>query len=119
MSIRKLTTRRPLNKKDRAVIADLVTHLVKAIDPVKIYLIGSATRNELHADSDLDFVIVSEKSATDDASQIKIHSTRPHKNQAVDFICVKLSEFEKQKNIGGICFEAFRHGQLLFEKALA
>jgi predicted nucleotidyltransferase len=41
-----------------AKINELVSRIVKLVEPKKIILFGSAVRNEMHQDSDIDLLIV-------------------------------------------------------------
>lgn len=53
-----------LKKSLHPVVADIVQRLVHAYDPERIYLFGSASRGDVHPDSDYDFMLI----VGDDAS---------------------------------------------------
>jgi uncharacterized protein len=46
------------NQPDERLLADLVDRITGAVRPLRIILFGSASRGHMHADSDLDVLVV-------------------------------------------------------------
>ena len=104
---------------------DLIDQSIEAVmtrliptDPKIVYIFGSVADGTAHEDSDLDILAV-----YDDVSSIK--SARESfygglKSRLapipVDLIYVTSKEFERKRDLGGVCYEASHSGTLIFER---
>lgn len=96
--------------KDRA--RALAKDLASTFPGLQVYLFGSAASGRFTEDSDLDLLLVYPDGTDLAASQKTLYSKR-WTDIAVDFICVTQEQFDKKKNLGGICFESFHYGMKL------
>lgn len=76
---------------------------------LKAYLFGSGVNGGLTADSDLDFLVIyaSQESIR---RAMKCVAQKGFAPIATDWIFKINADFQKRKEIGGVCFEAFHHG---------
>jgi predicted nucleotidyltransferase len=116
MGLSALTTRKPVSrslaKKNKAIIE----HIITAASPDQVYLIGSMLRGEIHANSDLDLVVVLNAPFSRQELLLRVLPTRPHFDVPVDLHIVSQEDFDRLKDQGGICFEAAHHGRLIFSR---
>lgn len=116
MSITAFTTRRPVSKSLKEKIKVIVKHVIEKLDPEEIYLIGSMQRGFSHANSDIDLVTVVAGNCKREEIALKVLPSRPYMEIPLDLHVFDSHQFDKMKNIGGLCFEAVNHGELLFSK---
>ena len=79
--------------------------------PYALYLFGSAAEGKATDQSDFDFLIVLPDS---DSMRVAKRNLRPHMPLAkipVDLVWVTKNEFERKKDMGGICLVAFTEGR--------
>jgi predicted nucleotidyltransferase len=76
------------------------------------YLFGSAANGNFTSDSDLDFIIVAKNQAANKQLQNEVYSPR-FTDIAIDWIFKTKESFDKRKNFGGVCFDAFHSGMRL------
>ena len=89
--------------------------IVGAVDPLAIFLFGSAGEGKATDQSDLDFLIVVKDEARQREAQRNLSRLMPlSATFAVDLIWVSESEFNRKKEIGGVCLIAWEDGKLLF-----
>ncbi len=92
---------------------DLISkiHLEKKI--ITAYLFGSSAEFKNTENSDLDILLVipDQENETD---YYKIVQQPFFSNRAVDWIIKKATDFEKRKNIGGVCMTAFQNGIVIY-----
>ena len=79
---------------------------------LEAYLFGSAVDGVFTADSDLDFVIVTNDEAAIKQLQKEVYSPR-FTDIAVDWIFKTKESFNERKGFGGVCFVAFHSGKKL------
>jgi predicted nucleotidyltransferase len=84
-------------------------------DPSQIWLFGSAARNALTTNSDLDFLVLFKTTADLKRGRKIYHSSSQKHLGPVDVIFSTESEFESKSQIGGIPFVCRVEGKLLFE----
>lgn len=79
-------------------------------------MIGSMMRGSVHANSDLDLVVVVKDPLNRQEISLDVLPNRPHKDVPLDLHLVGQKEFLEFKDIGGICFEGAKHGKLVFQR---
>lgn len=91
---------------------------LKKLEPVYLYLFGSAVDGKLNDQSDLDFLLVFSNVQSLKAAQSKVKEFFPLCNMSVDLVWVTEEEFERKKSLGGICMEAYEFGVQLADQNL-
>jgi predicted nucleotidyltransferase len=90
------------------------TALVNAANPVRIILIGSASRKEMTTASDVDFVIVLKETADQKEIRKAIALSRKGDPWPQDVLLVTEEEFQSRSQIGGILWIAAQEGIEVF-----
>ncbi len=103
----------------RPVVSKLVDHLASYEEIVQVYLIGSLARGEYTEFSDIDLVVVYRPllTMTDERSfrdKVLIERVLPEIPTDLHLMCA--IDFEKEKSVGGLAWEAFFHGVCLFKR---
>lgn len=109
-------TRRPLDIHWVKYEYVRITEILSKISPERIYLFGSAAEGKMTDQSDFDFLLVFDSSQSLRKAQKTLLSFYPLSTIPVDLVWTTTEEFEKKKEIGGVCFIVHREGQCLFEK---
>jgi predicted nucleotidyltransferase len=99
---------------------------LKSVDPIKIIIFGSFSRNEINTDSDLDILIVlnnhSIPKTYEDKMQLKLNVRRAirtinHKIP-IDILVYTIPEYrELLMNMGSFIKEIHESGKVIYEKA--
>ena len=88
--------------------------LVGLSQPEEIYLFGSAAEGKMNRLSDLDFCIVFSSKDAVKNSKKKIFSQPPFSEFAIDWVLVDRDTFDRKKELGGVCFDAFKYGRKVY-----
>lgn len=95
-------------EKAKAILASIPSkHLI-----CEAYLFGSSVNGVFTKESDLDFIVVVENDAAIEQLKKEVYRVG-FSDIAIDWIFKLKSEFEKRKDFGGVCFEAFHYGKRL------
>ncbi len=91
---------------------------IKELDPVEIYLFGSAAAGTFGEDSDLDFFLVVSDQVKDIVGEAAraYRAVREIKRHPVDILLGTVSSFNKRKEIPTLEREVFTTGRLLYRK---
>lgn len=104
---------------EKEVIEEVKNRLVKAYDPVKIYLFGSYAWGTPNEDSDLDLLIVVEKST--EKTYIRpfaAYDALFGMGISKDILVYTKEEFEKySNNIASLCHKIKQDGELIYAKS--
>jgi predicted nucleotidyltransferase len=87
----------------------LIRKLAAFVPLSEALLFGSATTGKMTPDSDFDILIVVESEQDIKAAQ-KIVYSKDFSKIAVDWIFKIKTDYEKRKQLGGVCFVAFNEG---------
>ncbi len=104
---------------DAAPISGLIRLLVRAWNPVSIWLFGSRARGTQGPESDWDLLVVvpdevAEGGATDPAAGWEL---RRSSGVRADVVVCAASDFEDAKHVpNNLAYEAFHFGKLLLER---
>jgi predicted nucleotidyltransferase len=104
------------------VVDEMVNAIVREIHPEKVYLFGSYARGEVHADSDVDLLIVQAEDFGPDRSRWKelqrIRKLLTSCRVPKDILVYSRSEVEKWgRSLNHIISYAVREGRLLYERS--
>lgn len=116
MSFRTLITKRKITKSLQRKADAIVKHVILQVNPLAVYLVGSFLTGTVHANSDLDLVVVVPSPLKRESLALLVHPSRPHKDVPVDIHFVDEARFHEFMNVGGISFTAKQHGKLLFQR---
>ena len=103
----------------REWIPEVVEDIVSIVDPVRIILFGSAARDEMGADSDLDLLVVLNELYPSERArlmgEIRFSIRAP---MAIDVFVTDVEECERRKDVvGSIHYWPLREGEVVYERA--
>lgn len=94
----------------------IVQFITLRIQPSAIYLFGSAAENCMTDQSDIDLLIVSNGRNQLRENQKALGPLPAGRTHITELVWVTDEEFERKKNLGGVCQTAYKYGRLLFER---
>ncbi|HEX8522220.1 MAG TPA: nucleotidyltransferase domain-containing protein [Tepidisphaeraceae bacterium] len=103
---------------DPKILDDLVARILRACQPTRIILFGSAARGEMRENSDLDVMIVLPEGADIPAAEEELY--RNMRKFGTDFDLVVVTEGNVQRNGNNPClviYAALRDGRELYRAA--
>jgi predicted nucleotidyltransferase len=117
MSLQRLIAR-PLSAADAQEVLQRAIHRAQqAGAPRRIYVFGSAARDELTDASDVDLAILYDDAAALRQGRQAYHGQRdPHFLWPVDVLFFTVPEFDRRAAIGGVCAVIRDEGRLVFER---
>lgn len=83
--------------------------------PVRVYLFGSAARNEMTDSSDLDLLVVLPDGENIKEAVKKYYSRPKTHSWPVDILFMEEAEFARKSQLGGVAMLCAQEGQVLFE----
>jgi predicted nucleotidyltransferase len=103
----------------REWLPEVVEDIVAAVQPMQIILFGSAARDEMGPDSDLDLLVVLNVLEPKDKArlmgEIRFAIRAP---LAIDIFVTDVEECERRKDVvGSIHFWPLREGEVIYERA--
>jgi len=99
------------------ILDKMITRIVQTSNPQKIFLFGSAAREEMGPNSDLDFLVVMPSGAHRRKTAKSIYRNLVGIGIAADIVVVTEQDIENYKeNIGMVIKPALEHGRLLYAK---
>lgn len=81
-------------------IQKITAQIIEKYQPDKVILFGSAARNELKEDSDLDLLIIKKETPLYGADRIRQLSRMIDRDISVDFLIYRPEEFDKRLQMG-------------------
>lgn len=81
-------------------IQRITAQIIEKYHPDKVILFGSAARNELREDSDLDLLIIKRETPLYGADRIRQLSRMIDRDISVDFLIYRPEEFDKRLQMG-------------------
>lgn len=99
----------------REMLVDIVERIVRAVDPVYIYVFGSYARGDYRKDSDIDLYVVVNR-----FNDTKIHTTAKLYKALFDLLISKdiivegKADFENPNNIWGVAVPVKKEGVLIY-----
>ena len=108
--------KRKHGKPDRAVLADIVARVVRAADPEKIVLFGSAARGAMGPDSDIDLLVIKGGKFNYWRVLTKIRRHLRGKGAPVDVVVVTPEEVERYRDTHCLVIcPALKEGKVVYD----
>lgn len=103
----------------RQWLPEVVRDIVAKVDPVRIILFGSAARDEMGPNSDLDLLVVLDELKPGEKprlmGEIRFAIRAP---MAIDVFVTDLEECERRKDVvGSLHYWPLREGEVVYERA--
>lgn len=99
-------------------IAIMTERIVRGFDPEQIILFGSHARGDMHAESDIDLLVVMPNGTDRRAVAVAIHATLSGLGVAKDIVITTPAEIAQRGNlIGTVLYPALREGKVLYDRA--
>jgi len=96
-------------------IQRITAQIIEKYKPDKVILFGSAARNELKEDSDLDFLIIKRETPLYGADRIRQLSRMIDRDISVDFLIYRPEEFDKRLQMGDPFIKSIvKEGKVLY-----
>jgi predicted nucleotidyltransferase len=105
-----------LNVDDTKQEAERITSLLIKTKPLKIFLFGSAALGEMTDQSDFDFLVTFESTEEIRLAQKTLRPYYPLSQYPVDIVWITQQEYDRKKDLGGLCFIVEREGTCLYTK---
>jgi predicted nucleotidyltransferase len=109
MSLLKLVHDPEMNAWARQKAVDVLNAIPSQDLILEAYLFGSAANGNFTVNSDLDFLVVTKDFAAVRQLRKEVYAPR-FSDVAIDWIFKTKESFDERKQIGGVCFIAFREG---------
>ncbi len=102
---------------DAPVLAEIVRRIVEVAQPDQIILFGSAARDEMTANSDIDLLVVKSGPIHRGHLTEEIYMNFLGVRQAVDVVVVTPEDIERYRNTSCLVIEpALREGKVIYER---
>lgn len=108
-------SRKPLDENWVKSETARIVEQLKSLGPSQIFHFGSSQENRMTDQSDFDFLLLFE---SEDQIKKAIRSLRPHlplSQFPVDIIWKTQAEYERKKDLGGVCYIVHREGSCVFD----
>lgn len=100
---------------DETLANEIVRRILRVAKPDRIILFGSAATGHMHADSDLDILVVDPAPENTRRESVIIRRAVGEIGYPVDVIVISTERFEATKHlIGGIAYPANKYGRVLY-----
>ncbi|MBI5408058.1 MAG: nucleotidyltransferase domain-containing protein [Nitrospirae bacterium] len=97
------------------ILKETVQRILSVVQPKKVLLFGSASRGEMHKDSDIDILVVVQSGTHRRKTAQKIYRNMIGVGFAVDIIVVTDDDMEEFKdNLGMVIRPALEEGKILY-----
>lgn len=99
-------------------VAAVVSRLVAAAHPRRIILFGSYVRGQVHPDSDLDLLVVTDDEVVNPrAESVRLRAAVADIDMPMDILVVPESQFDALRNTPGLIYrEVSEQGQVVYEQ---
>lgn len=106
----------PLEKETLQARLESALARLKALDvSIRVFLFGSAARNEMDRFSDIDFYVIFRNSDELKKSSRFLYTASIELGFAIDWILTTEDDHKRRALIGGLAYDIERDGQLFFE----
>ena len=103
---------------DQKTLNSIIARLTAVAQVERIILFGSAARDEMTADSDLDLLILEKSPENTRKESILLRKALRGMGYPFDIIVMSTQRFEETKDIfGGIAWPANKYGKTIYETA--
>lgn len=94
----------------------LTSKILSLVAPEKIIIFGSAKDALLSPLSDIDIAVLFADKASLLEGKKKILNSKIFNDIETDFLFYTIDQFNKKSQIGGVCFEIFHTGNVIYDK---
>lgn len=108
--------KRPSAKVKEKVLSELKGLLLQGDKPDRIYIFGSVLEDSFTFASDIDVAIFFESQDKLQNAKKEIYKKTKKLEFPTDILFFELQDFEKKKEIGGVCMEIYKKGKLIYDK---
>lgn len=99
------------------VIEEVIRRILSIVQPRRIMLFGSAARDQMSADSDLDFLVIMPGAVHRRQIEQRIYANLHGVHFPVDVVVVTEDDIEKYGDrVGTVYRPALREGKVLYER---
>lgn len=98
-----------------ALLQEIVSRVVTAVNPDRIILFGSAVRNEMNPDSDIDLLVIKAKAPSRREVAKKIYRHLSGVGVPVDVVVATPNDVEYYRDkVGSVIGPAIREGRVIY-----
>lgn len=95
----------------------IVSKIVDAVHPDRVYLFGSRAKGTAREDSDIDLLILADMEGSRRKRSLRIRKLFPNRNFSIDVLVFRPGEFDRQKTlINSISHIVSKEGKVLYER---
>lgn len=103
---------------DDKLVSQVVTRILKVVEPERIILFGSATTSTMTPDSDIDLLVIERCLGSEREESIRLRKALSDMDIPVDVFAMTSERFEETKEvIGGLAYPANKYGKVIYEAA--
>jgi len=100
------------------LLEEITRRIVARVRPERILLFGSAAREAMTPDSDIDLLVLEREVENARAEAMRIHAMLAGIPASVDVIVMSVERFEETRDVvGGIAYPASHGGRTIYEAA--
>jgi predicted nucleotidyltransferase len=100
------------------LLRDIAERIVDALAPEQVILFGSYAEERATADSDLDLLVVTERSLSREEQLTQVQDLFRDMLLPVQVITISQQTFEETRDVvGGIAYPASKYGRIIYEKS--
>ena len=88
--------------------------IASACQPIAVLLFGSAAEGKATDQSDLDFVVIVKEEQDVIGKRKLLRKKMPLSSFAVDLIFISEAEFNRKRQLGGVCMVSWEEGRCLY-----
>lgn len=114
MSLQKLRNPDISQADIKSLLSSLVIQARSISESIQVFILGSAARSEMTAESDLDVAIIIPDDLSEKFFHEKMRESRIFGQWPIDLILIKKSRFDQRKDVGGISFDVQASGIELY-----
>ncbi len=101
---------------DEVLIQEIVQRIVRAAQPRRIILFGSAAAGQMTTDSDIDLLVIEDRPGHPRRESVRLRDSLRGMGVPFDVLVMSTDRFEETKDlIGGVAFPASKYGKVIYE----
>ena len=102
---------------NQEMLNKIVSKIVEAVQPDRIYLFGSRAKGTEQEDSDIDLLILADMEESRRKRSIRIRKLFPEREFSIDVLVFRPEEFERQKRLlNSISHIVSKEGKVLYDR---
>lgn len=96
-----------------ALVATRLKWILEVASPTCVLVFGSAARYEMRADSDLDFIVITQNEDEVASTRARVLGRKPPHDVAADVLFLSEERFLERASLGGACYLALQEGRVV------